>query len=110
LQIVNVNGTLLGKRLMDTLGLLPLPRRCSTKADLSECPFLREILRHTQVIPVSERHLELRAPEKLKASVPYFRHLSEGVPEGKEIVMEGCDGERALGCLDNQRQGLIYSL
>ena len=59
---------------------------------------------------VSERHLQLRAPERLKASVPHFRHLSEGVPEGKEIVMEGCDGERALGCLDNQRQGLIYSL
>jgi len=28
----------------------------------------------------------------LKASVPHFRHLSEGVPEGKEIVMHGGGG------------------
>ena len=28
----------------------------------------------------------------MKASVPHFRHLSEGVPEGKEIVMHGGGG------------------
>ena len=41
---------------------------------------------------VSERPLQLRAPERLKASVPHFRYLSEGVPEGKEIVMHGGGG------------------